>query len=328
MPRNKLAEGIGQYASRLVPSYSAACHLHSMLTNGVAAQMGLLEDEVSGQTLPTMVQNLSRFLLERVNQDYRSTPAASTVLEQSLFNLSNPVNLDDIVSKVLATSAVVSIKCGYCKTENTRPGTTYVNDLMYPSQKPAGRGGRATKTTFSQTLKMGVERENSIKGWCKICQRYQNLQMRKTIQSVPAVLAINTSINSPDHRRHWAPPVPNPTGTPSWLPEEIGIIVDQGQFFCFEGSDLRHHLQSGKYKIAVYSLIGMVVNVESLPQKPHLAAMINGKLAVQLVRNGGKCDADYGCSGAQRVDTSRRKSMASLQRLLGPGGTQRGSVDI
>ncbi len=83
--------------------------------------MGLLEDEVQGQSLPTMVQTLSRFLLERVNQEYRSIPPASTALEQDLFNLNQPPNPDELVSKVLATSAVVSIKCMSCKNENTRP---------------------------------------------------------------------------------------------------------------------------------------------------------------------------------------------------------------
>jgi PAB-dependent poly(A)-specific ribonuclease subunit 2 len=66
--------------------------------------------------------------------------------------------------------------------------------------------------------------------------------------------------------------------TPGWLPEEIGIIVDQGQFFCYEGEDLKLHLQRGIHNIRVYSLIGLSVNIEGTqPQKPHLVGMINGK---------------------------------------------------
>lgn len=95
--------------------------------------------------------------------------------------------------------------------------------------------------------------------------------MRKTIHSVPAVLAVNTAISTPEHRRLWS--------TPGWLPEEIGIIVDQGQFFCFEGEDLKLHLQRGIHSITVYSLIGMVINIESsAPQKTHLVGMVNGRL--------------------------------------------------
>ena len=65
--------------------------------------------------------------------------------------------------------------------------------------------------------------------------------------------------------------------TPGWLPEEIGIIVEQGQFFCYEGEDLKLHLQRGMHNITVYSLIGMAINIESdQTQKPHLVSMVNG----------------------------------------------------
>lgn len=242
-----------------------------MANSTQAARLGLLEEETHMPSLSTMVQGLSRFLLDRINHEYRSISPASTALEQELFQLPQPPNPDDLMSRVLATSAVVTVKCINCRSETTRPVNAYVNDLMYPAAKAPGRPGRAPKTTFSQVLKMGVERETASKGWCNRCQRYQNIQMRKTIQGVPAVLTVNTVISTADHRRLWA--------TPGWLPEEIGIIVDQGQFFCFEGEDLKLHLQRGIHNIAVYSLIGMVVNIESSSplQKSHLVSMVNGE---------------------------------------------------
>lgn len=125
------------------------------------------------------------------------------------------------------------------------------------------------RTTFSQILKSSVERETTSKGWCGRCQRYQTIATRKTIHSVPNVLMLNTAITGSDHRMLWS--------TPGWLPEEIGIIVEQGQFFCYEGEDLRLHLQRGIHNITVYSLIGMAINIESgQTQKPHLVAMVNG----------------------------------------------------
>ncbi|KAG8423891.1 poly(A)-specific ribonuclease [Metarhizium acridum] len=65
---------------------------------------------------------------------------------------------------------------------------------------------------------------------------------------------LNTAITKHDHRMLWS--------TPGWLPEEIGIIVEQGQFFCYEGEDLKLHLQRGIHNITVYSLIGMATNIE------------------------------------------------------------------
>jgi PAB-dependent poly(A)-specific ribonuclease subunit 2 len=82
-------------------------------------------------------------------------------------------------------------------------------------------------------------------------------------------LTLNAAVTSIEHRRLWA--------TPGWLPEEIGIIVDQGQFFCYEGEDLKLHLQRGIHHITVYSLTGLVVSIESdSPQKTHLVSMVNG----------------------------------------------------
>lgn len=120
-------------------------------------------------------------------------------------------------------------------------------------------------------LKTSVEGETATRGWCIRCNRYQSLQTRKIIQGIPSVLTLNVPIAESreaelEQRMLWA--------TPGWLPEEIGIIVDNGSFFCYQGEDLKLHLQRGVHNIQVYSLIGLAVNIESAsPQKPHLAAL-------------------------------------------------------
>jgi PAB-dependent poly(A)-specific ribonuclease subunit 2 len=149
-------------------------------------------------------------------------------------------------------------------------------------QKIPARNQRASRMTFSQVLKASVERETTSKGWCSNCTRYQSLSTRKAIHDIPAVLVLTTAIQSAEHRRLWA--------APGWLPEEIGVIVDEGQFFCYEGEDLKLHLQRGIHNITVYSLIGMVINIESdeslKPTKPHLVAAINGKWGLEVCVSG------------------------------------------
>lgn len=133
------------------------------------------------------------------------------------------------------------------------------------------RGHRSQKITFSQVLKASVEGETSGRGWCIRCNRYQSLQTRKIIQGIPSVLTLNVPMAESrdaelEQRMLWA--------TPGWLPEEIGVIVDNGSFFCYQGEDLKLHLQRGVHNIQVYSLIGLSANIESgSPQKPHLAAL-------------------------------------------------------
>jgi PAB-dependent poly(A)-specific ribonuclease subunit 2 len=79
---------------------------------------------------------------------------------------------------------------------------------------------------------------------------------------------LNAAIQSHEAKLLWS--------IPNWLPQEIGIIVDQGQFYCFEGQDLKLHLQRGVFDIMVYELVGVVADINSGEhQKPHLVATIN-----------------------------------------------------
>ncbi|KAI5464781.1 ubiquitin carboxyl-terminal hydrolase-domain-containing protein [Mariannaea sp. PMI_226] len=225
--------------------------LKTLSSHPQAGPLGLLEEDPHGTTLNVMLQGLTRFLLDKIVQDHKSINPSSSAMEQ-----------------VLATSATSSIRCISCRSEYTRPGSTFVNDLLYPSIKSGGRTAKMPRITFSQVLKNSVERETTSKGWCSRCQRYQTIATRKTIHSIPAVLLLNTAITTQEQRMLWS--------TPGWLPEEIGVIVEQGQFFCYEGEDLKLHLQRGMHNITVYSLIGMAINIESgQTQKSHLVSMVN-----------------------------------------------------
>ncbi|RDL37203.1 PAB-dependent poly(A)-specific ribonuclease subunit PAN2 [Venustampulla echinocandica] len=225
--------------------------LKTLSNHPQAGPLGLLEEDAPGSNLTTMLQGLNRFLLDRITQDYRSIPPFTPAFDH-----------------VLATSATTAIRCMNCRSEHTRPGTTFVNDLVYPLPKLGVRNARAPKVSFSQVLKSSVERETTSRGWCSRCQRYQSLATRKTIHSVPAVLMLNAAVNTAEAKQLWA--------TPGWLPEEIGIIVDQGQFFCYQGEDLKLHLQRGIHNITVYSLIGLAADIDSgQQQKSHLVSLVN-----------------------------------------------------
>ncbi|KAI5865927.1 PAB-dependent poly(A)-specific ribonuclease subunit PAN2 [Durotheca rogersii] len=224
-----------------------------------AGKLGLLEEEPhSSRTV--MLQQLTRFLLRQMAHYH----ALMTQNVQPFVETPNSGAFEELFQ----TSATSSIRCMNCRSETTKADPTMVNELMYPQNKPGHRNARVRGTTFSQVLKMSVERETANKGWCNNCRRYQTLATRKTIHRVPSVLILTTAINNNDHRRLWA--------TPGWLPEEIGVIVDSGQFFCFEGEDLKLHLQRGIHSITVYTLTGLAVNIEGgQQQRSHLVAMAN-----------------------------------------------------
>ncbi|KAJ4371394.1 poly(A)-specific ribonuclease [Neocucurbitaria cava] len=218
-----------------------------------AVSLNLLEEFAPNVALTSMIQNLNRFLLDKISEEFR----------QMIPGQPGPSAMD----QVLETQARASMRCAQCANETIRGGKNFVNELVYPA-KHVMKNTRIPRPTFSQILKASVERQDQTRGWCTKCNRYQQMVQRKTIQTIPGVLMLNAAIQSHEAKLLWS--------IPHWLPQEIGIIVDQGQFYCFEGQDLKLHLQRGVFDIMVYELVGVVADINSGEhQKPHLVATIN-----------------------------------------------------
>ena len=81
---------------------------------------------------------------------------------------------------------------------------------------------------------------------------------------------INAALQSSEAKQYWA--------IPGWLPETIGVIIENKKFFCFEGTDLRLHLERGLHAVKVYDLVGIVAEIHSgVHQKSHMVSLVNGK---------------------------------------------------
>lgn len=238
------AHGQNCQATNLLKTFSSLSH---------AATLGLLEEGSPARPLTLMIQAMNRFLLEKMAADFRQMSPQGSHMDHAI-----------------TTMALTSIRCSHCANETIRPGAAYVHELVYPSKMGKSQL-RGHSLTFSQILKASVERHDLTRGWCDRCKRYQQLAARKTIQSLPPVLMMNAAVHTTESKQLWA--------KPKWLPQEIGVIVDdKEQFFCFEGQDLKMHLQRGVHKIAVYELIGVVADINSGEnQKSHLVSIINGK---------------------------------------------------
>ncbi|KAF2737040.1 PAB-dependent poly(A)-specific ribonuclease subunit PAN2 [Polyplosphaeria fusca] len=237
------AAGLNCQASNFLKTFSS-------LSN--AMSLNLLEEMAPNVPLTSMIQAFNRFLLDKICDEFRPRrdPGSQTLMDQAL-----------------ETQALASMRCAQCNNETMRGGRTFVNELVYPG-KHVMKNSRGSRQSFSQVLKASVERNDQTRGWCNRCNRYQAMVQRKTIQSIPNVLMLNAAIQSQEAKLLWS--------IPNWLPTEIGVIVEQGQFYCFEGQDLKLHLQRGVYNIKVYELVGVVADIHSGEhQKPHLVATIN-----------------------------------------------------
>ena len=134
--------------------------------------------------------------------------------------------------------------------------------------------GRPRIHTFSEILSATVSREKEAqtRGWCNKCHRYQSLQSHLSVRGAPDVLMINTAVKSPEAKQYWS--------IPGWLPQRIGVIIQNGKFYCFEGENLNGHLQRRLHVVKLYDLVGVVTDVSGGEhEKPHLVSLINGRAA-------------------------------------------------
>lgn len=215
-----------------------------------ASNLGLLEENLTNKALSSAIQSVNRFFLSQISHDYRMVQPNSDELDQKI-----------------ATIASEAIRCMFCRNEIVRPGNSFTNELIYPALD-VKHARRNPAFRFSSILKASLERETQNRGWCNQCRRYQQVAIRKTVHRMPLVMMINSALTNPIHRQLWA--------IPGWLPEEVGVLVENGQVMCFEGEDLRARIRNNTPGLLVYELVGSVAEIDITEhQKPHLVSFIN-----------------------------------------------------
>lgn len=195
------------------------------------------------EDIGSRLQRLARFLMDRIVDEFGN-------------NCTGPNSMDKALS-IKATNRQV---CANCKARNFREGTSTVTDLMYPSQ---------SRLIFSQVLKSSIEREIQSKGWCAECKRYLQISNRKTVHALPDVFVLNTAANDSRKKQLWT--------TKGWLPTEIAIICKDNQLYCYEGDDVKVHLERNVHAVQVYSLVGVAINIDKIKndEPAHLVAAVN-----------------------------------------------------
>ncbi|KAK9770911.1 putative PAN2-PAN3 deadenylation complex catalytic subunit PAN2 [Seiridium cardinale] len=236
---------------------AAPCHASNLLkvvSYYPQANLNLLDGRPHSPSRSAMLQNFSRFILPQIVIDHRR-------IEQS-----------DVMDKLLKTETTTTIRCQVCGVEVSKPASSYSHDLIYALSKPGSRHAKSPRVTFSQILKKSIEKDLNTKGFCHNCRGYKMLSSRKVTHQLPVVLTLFAGNINDETRRLWA--------IPGWLPEEIGIIVANGEFFCYEGDELKSLLdrqQRGQlqHHIVVYSLTALAVDIDTGSKDGHLVTLAN-----------------------------------------------------
>ncbi|KAI5310651.1 poly(A)-specific ribonuclease [Ascosphaera atra] len=235
------AQGENCQATNLLKTFSAYRE---------AVNMGLMEENLSSKSLTATIQGVTRFFLKQIGQDFRNVQPTSDLLDQTL-----------------STGTSESIRCMYCGKEHFRFNNPFITELAYPHIDPK-QARRNPNCRFSNILRTSIETEQQSRGWCQNCRRYQQMAMRKTTHRLPSVLTINAGMLKHNARALWA--------IPGWLPDEIGMTIDNGRLHIFEGGELGARRRMNTPNLVEYELVGMVAQVD-VPdhQKPHLVSFIN-----------------------------------------------------
>ena len=224
--------------------------LKNLSKHSSAAGLALLEEHTFNTPLSAMIQNMNRFLLGTIEENHRLIDGSS-----------------DLVRHAFGTVIRAIGTCSQCHIEAVQEKVAYSHDLVYPP-KPSKHSPRNVRQYFSQVLKASVERQEQQRGWCSRCQGYKPILSRREIQAIPAVLMLNAAVRTADAKQLWS--------TPGFLPKQIGIIVNNGQFYCYEGQDLQMHLTRRAFNIIVYELVGVVADISAGDSsRSHLVSMIN-----------------------------------------------------
>ncbi|USW48021.1 Putative ribonuclease H-like superfamily, exonuclease, RNase T/DNA polymerase III [Septoria linicola] len=230
------------------PNCQATNFLKALSKQPDAFAQNIVESQVTSASLTTMMQNLNRFLFQRLEDNFKRVAPS---LDQ--FHLA------------FGTIGLEGTQCVQCSYESRTDKVWYAHDLVYPPRQTKPRMGRQY---FSQIMKASIERQSQHRGWCLRCNGYKNMVSHRAVHCLPAVLMLNAAVTTNEARQLWA--------TPDFLPQEIGVIVNNGRFFCYEGEDLQLHLQRAQFKITVYELVGVVADVlPSDNEKSHLVATVD-----------------------------------------------------
>ncbi|EPS41531.1 hypothetical protein H072_4574 [Dactylellina haptotyla CBS 200.50] len=225
-----------------------------------ASAMGLFEEGMprSNQSLSGMIQSLNRFLMEKISTDFKSCPVEGR----------DELDLEN----ALITSSMTCIKCSNCGTETMRPSNSFVRELAYPKKAK-------TLGTFSTVLKHSIERDGQTRGWCDKCRRYLSLTTKKVVHDVqPKVLMFNAAAISPESKMYWA--------ERNWLPREIGIVVQDRKFLCYQGAEL-NKVKERNPNVVVYELVGLVAEITGdQDTAPHLVGLIDVAFTTPGERKG------------------------------------------
>ena len=124
------------------------------------------------------MQNLNRFLLATLDENYRRLAGNARELQLALGTMGRAYSV-----------------CTTCSYEDSKDQVWFTHDLVYPPRANK-HSPRSVRHYFSRLLKESVERYDQHRGWCMRCQGSRLLGPEGRSFTTPSVLMINAAIHT------------------------------------------------------------------------------------------------------------------------------------
>lgn len=217
-------------------------------------------EDTQGGTLSATIQGVARYLLDESARDL--TESRITAQHYRLAGLDLLEHLELMYDNTSKMQIFGKTKCFNCAQESEKDVSQRVHTMLY-------EGPTIDINSFSQAVKAAFDNFDRSRGWCTNCGRYKVQTVEKVVRNLPSVLYLGAAADTEHARKLWT--------CPGWLPTKIGVVLDRGKAYCFEGKDLEAVLSRRTFIVRTYELVGYVAEISGRDQLPHLVSVVNGK---------------------------------------------------
>lgn len=211
-----------------------------------ASALGLIYDEISpsknSMSQAQLIKAFCRFLMERIVKDETETGSSHRLDE--LFGLPTTIVVKSLTcgAETIRQSVVYNIDLPRSANNNTK-----TNNINNTNNINSTSGNKKQATNFVDCLQSSLEKWTQTRGWCEKCRKYQMLGTLKSVRSLPELLNVHISQESPaTDRKIWS--------NDNWPAKEFSAGMVRGKLTIRD-------IKRGSSEDDKYELQGMVVEI-------------------------------------------------------------------
>lgn len=182
----------------------ASNFLRAFRTIPEASALGLILSDLSEArrktNIPQLVQSWTRFLLQQIHTETLEMVENENTQNEEKSENTTDSNVHSFLSQLFGAQLLSRNHCR-CGEVTVQESTTLLCSLVYPDCTPAGKP--PIQFSFHQILKKSLVVEQNMPAWCEKCEKYQVMQQRKKLKTLPDILVISCGLDNQQDLNFW-----------------------------------------------------------------------------------------------------------------------------